>query len=91
MARLKPVTVIIPNPNLSFILSPMPIISVENLSKSYRLNQFGTCTLTNDLNVWWAKLGDQPNPLLHIGETDHGNYGYGIISLSGKPVATNYL
>jgi len=49
------------------------IISVENLSKSYRLGQIGTGTLTNDLKVWWARTRGKPNPLLKIGQTDHGN------------------
>ena len=52
----------------------MPIvISVENLSKAYRLGQIGTGTLTNDLKVWWAKKLGKPNPLLKIGQQDHGN------------------
>jgi lipopolysaccharide transport system ATP-binding protein len=50
-----------------------PVISVENLSKAYRLGQIGTGTLTNDLKVWWAKKRGLPNPLLKIGQTDHGN------------------
>jgi len=49
------------------------VISVENLSKSYRLGQIGTGTLTNDLNVWWAKLRGKPNPMLKIGQADHSN------------------
>lgn len=49
------------------------VISVENLSKIYRLGQIGTGTFSHDLNVWWAKLRGKPNPLLRIGETDHGN------------------
>jgi lipopolysaccharide transport system ATP-binding protein len=49
------------------------IISVEDLSKSYRLGQIGTGTLTNDLKVLWAKKHGLPNPLLKIGQTDHGN------------------
>ena len=48
-------------------------ISVENLSKSYRLGQIGTGTFAHDLNVGWAKARGKPNPMLHIGETDHGN------------------
>ncbi len=50
-----------------------PVISVENLSKSYRLGQIGTGTLTNDLKVWAARVRGKPNPLLRIGQTDHGN------------------
>ena len=49
------------------------IISVENLSKSYRLGQIGTGTLTNDLKVWWARTRGKPNPLLKIGQADHSN------------------
>jgi lipopolysaccharide transport system ATP-binding protein len=49
------------------------VISVENLSKSYRLGQIGTGTLSHDLEVWWAKIRGKPNPLLKIGQTDHGN------------------
>ncbi len=49
------------------------VISVENLSKSYRLGQIGTGTLSRDLEVWLAKLRGKPNPLLRIGEKDHGN------------------
>jgi lipopolysaccharide transport system ATP-binding protein len=47
----------------------MTVISVENLSKSYRLGQIGTGTLTNDLKVWWAKVRGKPNPLAKIGQT----------------------
>jgi lipopolysaccharide transport system ATP-binding protein len=50
------------------------VIKVENLSKSYRLGQIGTGTLTNDLKVWWhTKLLHKPNPMLKIGQQDHGN------------------
>ncbi len=49
------------------------VISVENLSKTYRLGQIGTGTFTHDLNVWWAKLRGQPDPRLKIGQADHGN------------------
>lgn len=49
------------------------VISIENLSKSYRLGQIGTGTLTNDLKVWWAKAQGKPNPMLKIGQVDHNN------------------
>ena len=39
----------------------MPIvISIENLSKSYRLGSIGTSTLSRDLNQWWAKVATNP-------------------------------
>ena len=48
-------------------------ISVENVSKSYRLGAIGGGTLANDLNRWWARLRGQPDPLLKIGQEDYGN------------------
>lgn len=49
------------------------VISVENLSKIYRLGQIGTGTFAHDLNVWWAKIRGKPNPMQRIGEAYHGN------------------
>lgn len=49
------------------------VISVENLSKRYRLGQIGTGTFTNDLSAWWAKIRGKPNPHLRIGEADYDN------------------
>ncbi|MGD0879886.1 MAG: ABC transporter ATP-binding protein [Anaerolineales bacterium] len=49
------------------------VISVENLSKTYRLGQIGTGRLADDLQVWWARKRGKSNPLLKVGETDHGN------------------
>jgi lipopolysaccharide transport system ATP-binding protein len=54
-------------------MSSQPVIKVENISKAYHLGQIGTGTLTNDLKVWWAKVRGKPNPLLKIGQKDHGN------------------
>jgi len=50
----------------------MTVISVDRLSKAYRLGQIGTGTLSHDLNVWWAKARGKPNPLLKIGQHDQG-------------------
>ena len=49
------------------------VISVENLSKAYHLGQISTGTFSNDLKVWWARTIGNPNPLLKIGQSDHGN------------------
>jgi lipopolysaccharide transport system ATP-binding protein len=49
------------------------VISVENLSKAYRLGQISTGTLSYDLKVWWAKVRGKPNPLLKIGKEDHSD------------------
>jgi lipopolysaccharide transport system ATP-binding protein len=47
-----------------------PVIIAENISKAYRLGQFGSGTLTNDLKAWWAKARGKPNPLLKIGQEE---------------------
>jgi lipopolysaccharide transport system ATP-binding protein len=49
------------------------VISVENLSKTYRLGQIGTGTFAHDLNLWWARIRGKQNSLLRIDEKDHGN------------------
>jgi lipopolysaccharide transport system ATP-binding protein len=49
------------------------VISVENLSKFYRLGQIGTGRLADDFKIWWAKKRGKSNPFLKIGEIDHGN------------------
>jgi lipopolysaccharide transport system ATP-binding protein len=46
------------------------VISVEHLSKAYRLGQIGTGRLVDDLRVWWAKMNGRPNPFLKIGQQD---------------------
>ena len=48
-------------------------IQVENLGKYDRLGLIGGGTLREDLNRWWAKARGRPDPLLKIGDTDHGN------------------
>jgi lipopolysaccharide transport system ATP-binding protein len=49
------------------------VISVENLSKNYRLGVISTGTFYGDLHRWWAKRGGKPDPYLKIGQVDHGN------------------
>lgn len=49
------------------------IINVENLSKYYRLGLIGGGTLREDINRWIAKLQGKPDPLLRIGQMDHGH------------------
>jgi lipopolysaccharide transport system ATP-binding protein len=47
-----------------------PAISIEHVSKFYRLGTIGNHTLYQDLNRWWARVRGQPDPLLKIGESD---------------------
>ena len=50
-----------------------PVISIENLSKSYQLGVISTGTFFGDVNRWWAMRRGKPDPYLKIGEQDHGN------------------
>jgi lipopolysaccharide transport system ATP-binding protein len=44
------------------------MISVENVSKQYRLGLIGGGTLKGDLARWWARVRKQPDPHLKIGQ-----------------------
>ena len=46
----------------------MKVISVENISKQYRLGLIGTGTLKDDLNRGWARLRGKEDPALKINE-----------------------
>lgn len=52
---------------------PPTVIKIENLSKYYRLGQIGGGTLREDLGRWVAKIRGKPDPLLMLGDADHGN------------------
>lgn len=45
-------------------------IKVENLSKAYQLGEFGTGSLSSDLQRWWALTRGKEDPFLKIGETN---------------------
>ncbi|MCU0833654.1 MAG: ABC transporter ATP-binding protein [Chromatiaceae bacterium] len=49
------------------------MISVERLSKRYRLGVIGGATLREDLNHWWARVRGRHDLLGPIGVPDHGN------------------
>ncbi|NNE55003.1 MAG: ATP-binding cassette domain-containing protein, partial [Flavobacteriales bacterium] len=44
------------------------VLHVEDMSKQYRLGEFGTGTLQHDLNRWWHKVRGKDDPYLKIGE-----------------------
>lgn len=46
------------------------VISVENLSKQYRLGLMGTGTLMHDLKRWWHLARGKEDPYLKIGESN---------------------
>jgi len=45
-------------------------IRVENLSKAYQLGDYGTGTLSRDIERWWALMRGKDDPFLMIGETN---------------------
>jgi len=49
------------------------VISIENLSKVYRLGTITTGTFYGDLKSWWARRRGLPDPYLKIDAVDHGN------------------
>ncbi|HAL83623.1 MAG TPA: ABC transporter ATP-binding protein, partial [Mucilaginibacter sp.] len=44
------------------------VIKVENLSKAYQLGNFGTGTISRDLERFWARMRGKEDPFLKIGE-----------------------
>jgi lipopolysaccharide transport system ATP-binding protein len=49
------------------------VISVEDVSKYYRLGLIGGRTLHSDLERWWARVRGKPDPLLKIDQADRSN------------------
>jgi lipopolysaccharide transport system ATP-binding protein len=45
-------------------------IKVQNLSKAYQLGDFGTGTISRDLERFWAQLRGKDDPFLKIGEVN---------------------
>jgi lipopolysaccharide transport system ATP-binding protein len=48
------------------------VISIEDLSKLYRIGEIGTGSFYGDFKRWWARQRGKPDPDLKIGETDQG-------------------
>ncbi len=46
------------------------VIKVENLSKAYQLGNFGTGTVSRDLERFWARARGKEDPFLKIGEVN---------------------
>lgn len=45
-----------------------PVLSIEGLSKRYRLGLIGTNTLQGDIQAWWYRMRGRENELLKVGE-----------------------
>jgi len=62
-------------------------IKVEKLSKAYQLGDFGTGTISRDLERYWARLQGKEDPFLKIGEeNDRTQKGIGDVVWSLKDI-----
>lgn len=62
-------------------------ISVDNVSKMYRLGEVGTGTISHDLNRWWHRVRGKEDPYLVLGEenkrdTKGGSYVWALKDVS---------
>jgi len=48
----------------------MAVIKVENIAKAYQLGDFGTGTISRDLERYWARIRGKEDPYLKIGEVN---------------------
>jgi lipopolysaccharide transport system ATP-binding protein len=46
------------------------VISVENVSKIYRLGEVGTGSLAHDVNRWWHRIRGKEDPYLKVGQVN---------------------
>lgn len=46
------------------------VLKVENLGKLYQLGQFGTGTVSHDLNRWWAGIRGKEDPFSKVGNVN---------------------
>lgn len=64
------------------------VISVTDISKMYRLGQFNTGALSQDIERWWALFRGKEDPFLKIGETnDRSKKGASNIVWSLKDIS----
>jgi lipopolysaccharide transport system ATP-binding protein len=52
-----------------------PVIEARDLGKIYRLGEFGTGTISHDLNRWFHKVRGMEDPLLKIGSNNDRTSG----------------
>ena len=60
---------------------PNPVISIENVSKSYRLGLIGSGTLREDLQSWWHRVRGLPDPNSRVGSAHAAVEGHTLWAL----------
>jgi len=64
------------------------VISVEHVTKKYDLGVIGSNTLGRDLNRWWARVRNQPDPDAKVGQKNtFASRGESILALDDVSVA----
>ena len=64
------------------------VISIEDVSKLYRLGEIGTGSLAHDVNRWWHKVRGNEDPYLKLGQSNDrstkgdSDYVYAIQNVS---------
>lgn len=64
------------------------VISIEDISKIYRLGEIGTGSLAHDVNRWWHKVRGREDPYLQVGQSNDrttkggSDYVYALKSIS---------
>lgn len=65
-----------------------PVISVEHVSKQYRLGAVGSGTIKDDLKRWWHRTTGREDPFITVGEVNDkatratGNYVWALRDIS---------
>ncbi len=65
------------------------VISIENVSKSYRLGVIGTGTLREDLQGWWHRVRGLPDPNLRVDQAHAAVEGHTLWALQNVSLEVN--
>ena len=60
-------------------------ISIENVSKMYRLGQVGTGTVAHDLNRWWARFRGRDDPYSRVGQVNDRSVASATPAIRSSP------
>ena len=63
------------------------VISIENVSKSYRLGTIGSGTLREDLQSWWHRVRGQPDPNRRLDQAHLAIEGHTLWALQDVSLA----
>ena len=75
--------------DIEAIAAAMPdtAISIENISKTYRLGLIGSGTLREDLQGWWHRVRGLPDPNLRVDQVHQAIEGHTLWALQEVTLA----